>query len=129
MVKSIQSVLSKYMTIRGRAGRPEFWWWILVYATVMVVFVRLDIYFDRVLFANIPGMPPLPMASAVFMALLPAHVAVCARRLHDVGRSAWLLAVGVIPVIGALILLWHFLLPSVEAINRHGRPPEGVSYY
>lgn len=101
----------------------------LTYLTLMIVFIQMDLLFDKVVFANIKGMPNLPLATAVFIVLLPAHFAVCARRLHDVGCSAWLLVIGLIPVIGALILLWHFVKPSVEAVNRHGRPPKGVNYY
>ena len=26
---SIRTVLSKYATFTGRAGRPEYWWWVL----------------------------------------------------------------------------------------------------
>ncbi|MFT6774246.1 MAG: uncharacterized membrane protein YhaH (DUF805 family) [Paracoccaceae bacterium] len=129
MVRSVRTVLSKYLTVRGRAGRPEFWWWVLVYATVVIVFAEVDLSFDEAIFGNMQGMPRLPLASAAFLGLLPAHVTVCARRLHDVGCSAWLLAVGLVPVVGQIILLWYFTKPSVEAVNRHGRPPEGITYF
>lgn len=129
IVQSVRSVVWKYFVLRGRAGRPEFWWWALAYMTAIIVAGRIDLQFDDVLFSRIEGMPPFPIATFVFLALLPAHIAVSARRLHDVGCSAWLLAIGVIPVVGALVLLWHFIKPSVEAVNRHGRPPPGITYY
>lgn len=129
IVQSVRSVVWKYFVLRGRAGRPEFWWWVLAYLTAIIVAGRIDMQFDGVLFGGIGGMPPLPIATFVFLALLPAHIAVSARRLHDVGCSAWWLAIGIIPMIGWLTLLWLFVKPSVEAVNRHGRPPPGISYY
>lgn len=129
IVQSVRSVVFKYFVLKGRAGRSEFWWWVLAYLTAIIVAARMDVQFDAVLFAGVGGLPPLPIATFVFLALLPAHIAVSARRLHDIGCSAWLLLVGLIPVIGALVLLWHFVKPSVEAVNRHGRPPPGITYY
>jgi len=129
MKKSIQSALAKYFVISGRAGRPEFWWWNLFYITLLVVLVRLDMRFDALIFAGVAHLPPVPLATMAALLLAPAHVAVSARRLHDVGCSAWMLTVGLIPLIGWVVLLWFFCKPSVGAVNRHGRPPEGIPYF
>lgn len=127
--KSVRSVISKSFVLRGRAGRSEFWWWVLAYLTVIIAAWRIDMQFDGILFAGMGAMPPLPVTTVVMIGLLPSHVAVSARRLHDAGHSAWWLGLGIVPVLGWLILLWFFIAPSVEAVNRHGRPPPGIGYY
>jgi uncharacterized membrane protein YhaH (DUF805 family) len=127
--KSVRSVIFKFFVLRGRAGRSEFWWWVLAYLTTVIVAGRIDLQFDGVLFGGTEGLPPFPITTFVLIALLPAHIAVSARRLHDAGRSAWWLALGIVPVLGWMILLWYFVKPSVEAVNRHGRPPPGITYF
>ena len=52
-----------------------------------------------------------------------ALLAAAAQRLHDRDRSAaWLLA-GLVPVLGALWLLWQFASAGATSDNRWGRDP------
>ena len=37
MSEAVRSVLSKYATFSGRAGRPEFWWWVLASLLASIV--------------------------------------------------------------------------------------------
>ncbi len=46
------------------------------------------------------------------------------RRLHDTNRSGWWILIGLIPLIGAIILLVFALLPSDPEANRYGELPE-----
>jgi len=51
-------------------------------------------------------------------------ICLAARRLHDIGRSAWWLLAFVVPVIGALWLFWLlFLRRGSEGENRYGPDP------
>ena len=54
-----------------------------------------------------------------------ALLAVGARRLHDVGRSAWFLLLGLVPVVGTLVLLYFMVQPSQPESNEYG-PPSGA---
>jgi uncharacterized membrane protein YhaH (DUF805 family) len=58
-------------------------------------------------------------AGLVTLALLLPGVGVGARRLHDIGRNAWWLLIGLIPLIGALVLIYWFVQPS-GASNQYG---------
>ena len=51
-------------------------------------------------------------------------VAAAVRLLHDVGRSGWWLALYFVPILGALVLLVLWALPSQHAANRWGPPPK-----
>jgi len=93
--------LKRWRDFRGVASRQELWFFlgplfmfelVLSYASQRTIGIDLSFY-----------------TSLVF--LIPT-LAVGARRLHDINRSAWLLLIGLIPWVGpiALIVLW--CLPS-----------------
>ena len=103
VLTAVKTCLTKYADFTGRAARPEFWWFFL--AQIVVFFITgavSDIlYFIAALGLLLPGL------------------AVGARRLHDIGKSGWLLLVGLVPILGFLLLLYWFAQPS-EAANVHG---------
>ncbi len=49
-------------------------------------------------------------------------MAVLVRRLHDTGRSAWFVLIGIIPLIG-LIMIYFLCLESQEGSNEYGDYP------
>ena len=104
--QAVQTCFRKYTDFSGRASRPEYWWFILGYVVVAFVagFIHEFVYYLVVL---------------VF--LLPL-LAAGARRLHDVGRSAWFLLLGLIPVIGTLVLLYFMVQPGQPESNAYGPP-------
>lgn len=96
MFSNYVAVLKKYVEFGGRAGRPEFWWFVLAnfIVSLLVGFV-----------AGIIGVPAL--ATIYSLAVLLPSLAVGARRLRDAGFSPWLLLLLLIPVVNlALIVLW-----------------------
>jgi uncharacterized membrane protein YhaH (DUF805 family) len=95
----------KYATVEGRANRSEFWWFALFQFLVMVVASRISDV----------------LSGITALALLLPGVGVGGRRLHDIGKSAWLLLIGFIPLVGHLILLYWFVQPSNGA-NEFGVP-------
>ena len=46
--------------------------------------------------------------------------------MHDIGKSGWMLLVGLIPVIGVLILLYFTVLDSQPGNNEYGPNPKGA---
>jgi uncharacterized membrane protein YhaH (DUF805 family) len=89
-------VVKKYAVFEGRASRRELWMFVLANLIIGVV-------------ANIVS-PTLGMLYDLFV-LIPSF-ALGARRLHDIGRSGWWLLIGLIPFIGAIILIIMFAQPS-----------------
>jgi uncharacterized membrane protein YhaH (DUF805 family) len=116
-VTAIQTCFTKYVDFSGRAKRPEYWWFVLF--TFLASFV-LGLVVNLVLGSTVGASAQLLFAAAT---LVPS-LAVGARRLHDTNRRGWWLAIGLIPIIGALILI-YFLVQEGEATdNQYGATPE-----
>ena len=60
------------------------------------------------------------------LAIVIPSIAVTFRRLHDTDRSAWWILIGLIPFLGALVLLVFTLLDGTPGDNRYGPDPKGV---
>lgn len=113
-------------TFRGRASRSEYWWasfaiWLVAFAVGTVLPLAL---------APMAGEGGV-IAMGVVYVLFSLAVAVpgwtlMVRRLHDVGLSGWWLLIGVVPVVGMIVLLVFFVLPSRPAPNRFGPVPNVV---
>ncbi|HUF51616.1 MAG TPA: DUF805 domain-containing protein [Longimicrobiales bacterium] len=58
------------------------------------------------------------------LAVLIPGIAVSVRRLHDTGRSGWWLLIGLIPLIGAIVLLVFMLSDSAAGDNQWGPNPK-----
>ena len=105
--KAVKTCFRKYVDFSGRAARPEFWWFVLfqiiVSAALGIVSVKLQ------------GLGNLAM-------LLPG-LAVGARRLHDINKSAWLLLLWLIPVLGWILLIYWAVQPGDAGANSYGEPP------
>jgi uncharacterized membrane protein YhaH (DUF805 family) len=107
-------LLQKYATFTGRAGRSEFWWYVLFQFCVMIAAGIIDavIFRGTRLVSGIAG-----------LALLVPNIAVGVRRLHDTNRSGWWYLLVFVPIIGGLILLYFWVLPGTPALNRYGSDP------
>ena len=88
--ESINRCFTQYAGFSGRAGKAEFWWWMLF---LLIASLALRLINPQ-------------LASLFSLATLLPSLAVTARRLHDIGRSGWWQLVALIPLIGWLILLY-----------------------
>ena len=104
---AVQSGLRNYANFKGRASRPEYWWWFL-FNFIVVGAVSLT-FGDNV--GN----------GASFALLLPS-IAVGVRRLHDINRRGWWILV-------PLVNLFFFVQPSDATFNLFGPPPPPVALY
>jgi len=130
MGDAIRTVLSKYATFDGRAARPEYWWWVLFYIVAIVATTIVDGVILGPVFGDGVFDPdaPQPLSGLLYLALLLPNLAVGARRLHDVGRSGWWLLLALLPVIGALVLIFWFVQPGDPGANEYGPPPGADEY-
>jgi len=97
--QAVQVCLRKYVEFSGRASRSEFWWFALFQLIVLVVAAVLG---ERI------------YAVAGLLLLLPC-LAVSARRLHDIGKSAWFLLLHFVPFVGIIVLIYFWVQPSAPA--------------
>lgn len=56
------------------------------------------------------------------LAVFVPSLALSVRRLHDTNRSGWMLLLGLIPFVGAIILLVFYVLEANPAGQRFDRP-------
>lgn len=113
------AVLSKYAVFSGRAGRREYWMFLLfnLIFTIAARFVDMTSGSDIVLL----GMRPVSMGYGLAVAL--PSLAVAVRRLHDIGYSAWWMLLLLLPFIGPVGLIVMFCLPGNPGENKYGPAP------
>ena len=101
--------MQKYFCFEGRAGRKEFWMWVLA---VFVVNFILNL---------IPKVGCWLSLIFILAVLLPS-LGVTARRFHDLGKSGWMQLLGLIPVVGGLIVLILCIPEGSKESNAYGAP-------
>ena len=103
---SVKTCFAKFADFSGRATRSEYWWFVLAYFILAIVtgFIHEYFYFLVVLVFLVP--------------MISAGV----RRLHDIGKTGWLLLIGLIPLVG-LVLIYFMVQPTQPEPNPYGVPP------
>ena len=105
-------VVERFAVFSGRAGRAEFWWFIL--ATFIVSLVLGLLSRASVMF--------LVLYVVYGLAVLIPYLAVSIRRLHDTGRTGWWLLIGLVPVAGVVILVIFYATDGEPGPNTYGPP-------
>ena len=117
-------VLKQYADFSGRARRKEYWLFTLFNLIFLIVAAILDnvlgITFSIMGQSAFYGWLYLIYALAVFI----PGLAVAVRRLHDIGKSGWNYFIGLIPLVGAIILLVWFCKDSQAGENKWGVNPK-----
>lgn len=116
--QAVSSVFHNYANFSGRARRSEYWYFVLFNLIVGVVLGIIDAILgeNSLLATAISGLYSL--------AVLVPSLAVCWRRLHDIGKSgAWWLLVFV-PLVGAIILVIWFAKDTQPGENQYGPDPK-----
>ncbi len=108
--------LKNYITFTGRATRQQYWMYILFYIVFYFVTVLLDINLGQFDKEKMTGF----ISTVYTYGLLLPTVAILARRLHDIGRSSWWIALILIPVAGSLVILFFTLMDSQKGENEYG---------
>jgi uncharacterized membrane protein YhaH (DUF805 family) len=109
----VKSVFNQYAGFSGRARRSEYWWFYLFTIIAYVVAAIVDAVIG------------VPAASGIlFLGLIIPTLAVSVRRLHDTGRSGFWLFIGLIPLVGAIILLVFTVQDSQPGTNEYGPLPK-----
>ena len=116
-------VLRKYAVFSGRARRKEYWFFVLFNLLIVAGLTLVDMFVG-----TYDPIREVGLLSGLYgIGVILPSVAVGARRLHDSGRTAWWLLIGLVPVIGAIVLLIFFVLDSQIGDNEYGPNPKGVT--
>ncbi len=109
-------VIKKYAVFSGRAGRKEYWVFSLISAVIIVVLYRIDIALDIEY-----NYYDLWITSEIYaLATLLPTIAVTVRRLHDAGKSGWMVLVLLIPYLGPVLLFLCVIQRSEKEVNQYG---------
>lgn len=106
---AVKTCLRKYATFKGRASRSELWFWILFNWVLVMICYQIDVMMAGGL--NYLAASGMPVTNIINLLLLLPTMAVCVRRLHDVGRSGWWFLL-TFTVIGFVLLLYWYVRPS-----------------
>jgi|TARA_B110000259_G_C13650450_1_gene256042 uncharacterized membrane protein YhaH (DUF805 family) len=115
-------VLKQYADFNGRARRKEYWMFFLFNMVFAVLASLIDFSAGTANFVSGSGLFQNIYSLVVFV----PGLAVGVRRLHDVGKSGWMLLLAFIPLIGAIWLLVLFATNSKEGTNKWGQNPKEV---
>lgn len=99
----------------GRASRSEFWWFWLFCILCCVLAGFLDVILIGSGFYTLEV-----LSTALSIGLFVPELAVAARRLHDLNKSAWWLLLLLIPLIGFVILVIWWCMKGTQGPNRFG---------
>ena len=110
-------VLKQYADFNGRARRKEYWMFVLFNMIFAIVAATLD---------YVIGSSGILFGLYVLALLIPG-LAAGVRRLHDVGKSGWMMFITLIPLIGGIWLLVLMATDSNPGENQYGANPKEVA--
>ncbi|MRX64672.1 DUF805 domain-containing protein [Maribacter luteus] len=116
-------VLNQYADFNGRARRKEYWMFVLF----NVLFAFIAMILDNVLGIAFENIGYGPIYGLYGLAVFIPGLAVGVRRLHDTGKSGWMLLVGLIPIIGAIWLLVLMATDGDSGDNKYGQNTKAVT--
>ena len=125
--------LKRYADFSGRARRKEFWMWylfvLIMYFVLMYLDAALGLGGTATGYAeggsvgfNMTG----GLLTLLFMlAILVPNIAVAVRRMHDIGKSGWMVLIGLIPLFGWIYVIYLYVQPGQAGPNQYGPDPKG----
>ena len=127
-----------YVDFSGRARRREYWGTMLfnvliqaglniilsIVATILLSSIKIngEATFSPLFFLLLDT--PIYIYSLIWF--LPG-LAVAVRRLHDIGKSGWNLLWILLPIVGAIMLIYWYCQDSQPEENKWGANPKLVS--
>ena len=124
-----------YADFSGRARRSEYWGTVLfngliqaglsiilsIVATILFSSIEIngEVTFSPLFFL----LPDIPIYIYGLVWLLPG-LAVAVRRLHDIGKSGWNLLWILLPIVGAIMLIYWYCQDSQPEENKWGANPK-----
>ncbi len=116
-------VLKQFADFNGRARRQEYWMFVLF----NLLFILAAGMLDRLLNLADPTTGIGPLYGLYVLAVFIPGIAVSIRRLHDIGKSGWMLLLALIPIIGGIWLLVLMVREGDRGENKYGPDPKSVA--
>jgi len=114
------AAVKKYAVFSGRSRRREYWFFALFYFLISIGLVIIDMFAG-----TLSAEAGVGLFSGLFgLAMIIPSLAVGVRRLHDIGKSGWWLLIGLVPIIGAIVLIVFAFMDSQPGTNAWGPNPK-----
>ncbi len=112
-IAAYKAAFSRFADFSGRTSVGGFWRYAAVNFVVAVVLAVLS---------NVSSVFLL-LYFVYGLAVIVPSIAIAIRRLHDTGKTGWMILLGLIPIIGFIILIVFYVQPS-DGPNEYGQGPE-----
>ncbi len=109
------TVLKKYAVFKGRATRAEYWYFSLFNIIIAVLI--------SIISSIIKNNFNLLLILYILLTLIPS-IAVSIRRLHDIGKSGWMILISWIPLVGTIWIFVLMMTDSNAGENKYGPNPK-----
>jgi len=116
-------VWRKKLVLNGRAGRKEYW----MFTLYNFIFALCAAVLDNVFGTNFTGLPYGFLYFVYLLIILVPSFSVTIRRLHDTGKSGWMMLLLLVPFIGTIWIFILTVLKSDPGENKYGPNPENNS--
>ena len=124
-----------YADFSGRARRREYWGTVLFNVIVQVALNVALVAVLAILFSSIEINGEVTVSPLLFVLInIPRYIyslvwflpslAVAVRRLHDIGKSGWNLLWILLPIVGAIMLIYWYCQDSQPEENKWGANPK-----
>ena len=120
-MSAMKSGFKNSFSLSGRASRSEYWFWVLGGVIFQMTMVIGSIVLAVM---EVPVLPGLMILAPIL--LVPGSITLVVRRLHDVGMSGWMWFVALVPVIGAIYLIYLFVQEGDMGENAYGAVPTNM---
>ena len=102
-----------YFNFSGRSRRAAFWYAWLINFIIMIALVLIETVLQSSLLSYLFD-----------LATLIPSIALCVRRLHDIGKRGWWWLLVFIPLFGAVMLIYWFAQEGDRHGNAYGPDPK-----
>ena len=106
-VEAVKLFFVRYTDFKGRSRRSEYWW----------------VYLFNMIVSGVIALLIADLAWIWSLVTLVPSLALCVRRLHDIGKSGWWILIALVPLVGGIILLVFTCKDSTED-NQWGPNPK-----
>jgi len=105
----IEPIKNQYADFSGRTGREAYWMFVL-FAFLLQIAITI-----------VGGLVGVELLAFVFALLtIVPSIAICARRLHDIGKSGWWQLIAIIPLVGIIVLIVWLASKADAEGNKYG---------
>ena len=107
---------NQYADFSGRARRSEYWFFYLFNLLIIFGIITVGVGINSEIFMGLYFL--------YLIAVIIPNLSVTVRRLHDTGKSGWMILISLIPLIGPIWLFVLLVTDSQPGDNKWGPNPK-----